>query len=177
MATSKDHAPGLPRPSAWICRFAPLIPRGGAILDLACGSGRHLRLLRAMGHPVTGLDRDISPLGDLAHLRDVELIEADLEDGSSFPLAGRRFDCVIVTNYLHRPLLPCLPDLLAPGGLLLYETFAQGNERFGRPRNPDFLLAPGELLGMVRLQVLGYEHGEVWEPRQAVMQRLAARKT
>ncbi|WP_366555583.1 class I SAM-dependent methyltransferase [Aquibaculum sediminis] len=179
MATSKDHAPGLPRPSAWICRFAPLIPRGGAVLDLACGSGRHLRLLRAMGHPVTGLDRDISPLGDLANVTDAELIEADLEDGSPFPLEGRRFAGVIVTNYLHRHLLPCLPDLLAPGGLLLYETFAQGNERFGRPRNPDFLLAPGELLEMVRhrLQVLGYEHGEVWEPRRAVMQRLAARKT
>ncbi|MDF2094678.1 class I SAM-dependent methyltransferase [Aquibaculum arenosum] len=178
MATSKDHAPGLPRPSAWVCRFAPLIPPGGAVLDLACGSGRHLRLLRAMGHPVTGVDRDISPLADLAHLPDVEMIEADLENGSPFPLEGRRFDCVIVTNYLHRPLLPRLPDLLSSGGLLLYETFAQGNERFGRPSNPNFLLAPGELLEAVRqqLQVVAYEQGEVWEPKRAMVQRLAARK-
>lgn len=178
MATSKDNPPGSPRPSAWVCRFAPLIPKTGRVLDLACGGGRHLRLLRAMGHPVTGLDRNIAPLADLADCQEVELVEADLEVGSPFPLAGRRFAGVIVTNYLHRPLLPELPDLLAPGGLLLYETFAQGNERFGRPSNPDFLLAPGELLETVRqqLQVVAYEQGEVWEPKRAVVQRLAARK-
>lgn len=147
------------------------------VLDLACGSGRHLRLLHALGHRVTGLDRDLTAVADLRDTEAVELLQADLEDGSAFPLAGRHFDAVIVTNYLHRPLLPALLALLAPDGLLLYETFAQGNVQFGRPRNPDFLLQPGELLEAVRgrLQVLAYEHGKVTYPKPAVVQRIAAR--
>jgi len=147
------------------------------VLDLACGGGRHLRLLHGRGHPVTGLDRDLSGVADLAETPGVRLVEADLEDGAPFPLAGLRFAGVVVTNYLHRPLLPTLVEAVAPGGLLLYETFAQGNERFGRPRNPDFLLRPGELLEAVhgRLRVLAYEDLEVTEPRPAAVQRIAAR--
>ena len=180
MATSKAHPlQGPSSPSAWICRFLPSLPPGAPVLDLACGGGRHLRLLRALNYRVSGIDRDLSGLRDLAGAQNVELLESDLEEGSPFPLAHRQFEGVIVTNYLHRPLLPSLVDLVAPDGLLLYETFAMGNERFGRPGNPDFLLRPGELLEAVQgqLQVVAYEHGEVGVPRPAVVQRIAARRT
>lgn len=179
MTASKDASPAPPAPaSAWIRRFAPLLPAGGPVLDLACGSGRHLRLLLALGHPVTGLDRDLSGVADLAETPGVSLLRADLEGGGAFPLAGSRFAGVVVANYLHRPLLPALVQAVAPGGLLLYETFARGNERFGRPRNPDFLLRAGELLEAVRgkLRVLAYEDLEVAEPRPAAVQRIAARR-
>ncbi|HLS69201.1 MAG TPA: class I SAM-dependent methyltransferase [Kiloniellales bacterium] len=184
MATSKDHRPfararlASPSPSAWITRFLPLLPAGSRILDLACGSGRHLRLLHALGYRLTGVDRDLTALEDLQGKESIELLQADLEDDSPFPLTGRQFEGVIVTNYLHRPLLPGLMALVAPGGLLLYETFAVGNERFGRPSNPDFLLQPGELLAAVagQLQVVAYEHGEVTVPRPGVVQRIAARR-
>jgi len=143
-------------------------------LDLAAGSGRHSRLLLAHGLAVTALDRDPDQQPDAPGLTK---IRADLEDGSPWPLPGRRFDLVLVTNYLHRPLLPDIIGAVAPGGLLLYETFARGNERFGKPANPDFLLLPGELLAAVagRLVVLAYEHGQVAAPRPAVIQRIAAR--
>ena len=180
MATSKARPlHGTPSPSAWICRFLPLLPPGARVLDLACGNGRHLRLLHALNYRVTGVDRDLSGLRDLAATQDVELLERDLEDGSPFPLVRRQFEGVIVTNYLHRPLLPSLVDLVAPDGLLLYETFAMGNENFGRPGNPAFLLRPGELLDAVqgRLQVVAYEHGEVGVPKPGVLQRIAARRT
>lgn len=169
------HGPRSGSPSPWICRFAALVPRGGAVLDLAAGGGRHTRLFLARGHPVTALDRDVSELRGLAR-PGLEILEADLEDGRPFPLAGRRFAAVVVTNYLHRPLLPALVEAVAPHGLLLYETFAQGNEAFGRPRNPDHLLAPGELLEAVRgrLHVLAYEDLTVSVPRPAAIQRLAA---
>ncbi|MDX1712103.1 MAG: methyltransferase domain-containing protein, partial [Rhodovibrionaceae bacterium] len=126
-------------------RFAPLAP-AGEVLDLACGGGRHGRLFLERGHPVTFVDRDTSALADLGARGDAEIIEADLEDGAAFPLAGRRFACVVVTNYLYRPILPTILDCVGSGGLLIYETFARGNERFGKPSNPDFLLRPGELL-------------------------------
>ncbi|SMF33689.1 hypothetical protein SAMN06265365_111145 [Tistlia consotensis] len=164
-------------PSAWICRFAPLAPAGGAVLDLAAGSGRHSRLFLARGHPVTALDRSVA---DLERIGDpqLEVVRADLEDGSPFPLAGRHFAAVVVANYLHRPLLPALVEAVAPGGLLLYETFAQGNEAFGKPSNPAFLLAPGELLEAVRgrLRVLAYEDLTVAVPRPAAVQRIAAQR-
>src|SRR3954463_12869725 len=129
-------------PSPWVRRFAPLVTAGGAVLDIACGGGRHLRLFAAAGHPVTGIDRDLSGLADLAGsdlagMPGIELIQADLEGGRPWPLpSARRFAAVIVTNYLYRPLLSALPDLLEPGGVLIYETFARGNERFGRPSSP-----------------------------------------
>ena len=161
-------------PSAWVCRFAGLVPPGGAVLDLAAGGGRHTRLFLERGHPVLAVDRDI---GGLGHLSDPRLtaVRADLE-AAAWPLAGRRFAGVVVTNYLHRPLLPLLVEAVAEGGALIYETFAEGNAEFGRPRNPDFLLKPGELLEAVRgrLGVVAYEQGRIERPRPAVIQRIAA---
>ena len=169
------HAPGNVAPSAWVCRFAALITPGGPVLDLACGGGRHTRLLRAQGHPVTAVDRDLVGIADLAGTTEVEAIEADLEQ-APWPLGGRRFAAIVVANYLWRPLFPRLLNALADGGVLIYETFAKGNARFGHPRNPDHLLAPGELFERVasRLHVVAFEHGIVAEPRPAAVQRLCA---
>lgn len=165
-------------PSPWIRRFASQIPVGGAVLDVACGGGRHLRALLAQGCFVTGIDRDVTGLADLAGRPDVEIVAADLENGAPWPLGvERRFAAVVVANYLHRPLFPALTAALADGGLLLYETFAVGNAQFGRPRNPDFLLRPGELpeiAAAAGLDVVAYEHGVVGEPPHAVVQRLCA---
>ena len=164
-------------PSAWVLRFAPLIAPAGAVLDVAAGAGRHARWFHASGHAVVAIDRDTMPLADLAGRPRVEIVTADLESGTPWPLAGRRFAAVVVTNYLHRPLRPILGEAGAPRGLLIYETFAAGNEMFGKPSNPDFLLRPGELLEAVRgrLRVLAYEDLEVSEPRPAMVQRLCAR--
>lgn len=164
--------------SPWIRRFAPLVPAGGRVLDLACGGGRHARLFLEGGAAVTCLDRDLSLVADLAGR--AELIAADLEDGSPWPLAGRQFDAVVVVNYLHRPLLPALVEAVAPGGLLLYQTFAAGHQRHARPRNPDHLLQPGELLAAVAgcLQVVAYEAGQ--DPRPGcptVIERICAART
>lgn len=169
-------APGLALPSPWVVRFAPLVPAGGAVLDLASGGGRHTRLFLARGHPVTCVDRDLGGLGALASRSGVEAITADLEDGSPWPLAGRRFAGVVVVNYLWRPLFATLLAALAPGGVLIYATFAAGNEALGRPANPDFLLRPGELLEAVRgrLTVVAYEHGRVEHPRPRIRQRICA---
>jgi SAM-dependent methyltransferase len=163
-------------PSPWITRFAPLAKPGAAILDLACGGGRHTRLFLARGHPVTALDVDVSGLEDLRARPELELIEADLEDGSPWPLWGRRFGAVVVANYLWRPLFAPILESIDEGGLLLYETFARGNEAYGRPSNPEFLLEPGELIEAVRgrLQIVAYEHGCIERPRPAVRQRLCA---
>jgi SAM-dependent methyltransferase len=164
-------------PSSWIRRFAPLVRPGGTVLDVACGGGRHLRLFAGRGHPVVGIDRDLGDVADLEGRSGIELVQADLENGSPWPLpADRKFAAVVVTNYLHRPLFPALLDALEPGGALIYETFAKGNERFGRPSSPAFLLGPGELLEVAagRLQVVAFEQGEVAEPRPAMMQRICA---
>jgi SAM-dependent methyltransferase len=162
-------------PSTWVARFAGLVPRQGPVLDLACGSGRHARFFLARDYPVTALDRDTSSVADLKDHEKAEIVQADLEAGD-WPLMGRRFAAIVVTNYLHRPLFPHLLAALEPDGVLIYETFALGNERFGRPRNPEFLLAPGELLQIVTgtLRIVAYEHGEVGRPKRAVMQRLCA---
>ncbi len=148
---------------------------GGVVLDVAAGSGRHARWLAQMGFEVEAVDRDVSLFADPP--RGVRLVEADIE-GGPWPFEGRRFDGIVVTNYLFRALIPVLVASLDPGGVLVYETFARGNERFGKPSNPDFLLAPGELLEAVRgtLRVLGYEDLTVAEPRPAALQRLAARR-
>ena len=161
--------------SAWVARWASLIRPGGEVLDLACGAGRHARCLAAQGFEVCAVDRDPALFPDPP--AGVTLVGADLEAGP-WPFAGRRFDAIVVTNYLHRPLLPVLVDSLEPGGVLVYETFARGNERFGKPSNPDFLLAPGELLEAVRgrLRVVAYEDLVVAAPRPAAVQRLCARR-
>ena len=165
-------------PSPWITRHADLVASGGRVLDLACGGGRHTRYLRGRGHRVTAIDVDTSGLADLADDPLVEIVETDLEQPGTAPLAGRRFDAVVVTDYLFRPLLVPLVDCLEPGGIFLYETFALGNERFGRPRNPDFLLQRGELLALARgrLTVLAYEHCAIPRPTPRIVQRLCARK-
>src|SRR5690242_6643425 len=159
--------------SAWVRRFMPLIRHGGRVLDLAAGSGRHSRLLLANGYMVTAVDRDISALLPLAG-RGCELQKIDLETGAVWSL-GTAYDGIVVTNYLHRPLLPAISSALAPGGVLIYETFARGNERLGRPHNSDFLLRPGELLdAFATLTVVAFEQGEISVPRPSVIQRIAA---
>lgn len=164
-------------PSAWVARFAPLVAGGGAVLDLACGGGRHTRLFLGRGHPVIAIDLDLRGIADLQGSPGVTLIQADLE-GAPWPLPPEtgQFAGIVVTNYLHRPLFSHLLAALAPGGVLIYETFARGNERFGRPSSPAFLLQSGELLALAQpsLQVVAYEHGVVASPKAAVVQRLCA---
>ncbi|MBI3114069.1 MAG: SAM-dependent methyltransferase [Rhodospirillales bacterium] len=154
------------RPSPWVERFAPLIPAGGRVLDVAAGNGRHARYLLGRGHAVVAADRDMAALADLAGRPNAEVIEADLETGgpvfgASGALSGQACAGIVVVNYLYRPLLAPLVQALEPHGVLIYETFARGNERFTRPRNPDHLLMAGELLELAagRLQVVAYEHG------------------
>jgi len=163
-------------PSPWLLRFAHLAPALGTALDLAHGAGRHTRYLLQRGMAVTAVDIDPTGLQDLETESRLELIAADLEGDRPWPLPGRRFDLVLVTNYLHRPLFAALRQSLRPGGVLIYETFADGNERYGRPRNPDHLLRPGELLAAFggSLQVVAYEHGFEATPRPAVRQRIVA---
>jgi SAM-dependent methyltransferase len=162
-------------PSAWVTRWAAHIPRGGTVLDVACGGGRHTTWLCAQGFQLVAVDRDLSLFANPPP--GVDLLEADIESGL-WPFPGRSFDGIVVTNYLHRPLFPILSASLSPGGVLIYETFAAGNERFGKPSNPDFLLKPGELLEVAagKLRVLGYEDIEVSEPKPAMIQRLCARR-
>lgn len=173
-------------PSAWVARFAPLVPTG-EVLDVACGSGRHALLFAAFGHPVLAIDRDAAALERLAAaaVPGIVTLQIDLEQdseaaaGFDWPFAAGRFAAIVVTNYLHRPLLDALLASLAPGGMLIYETFARGNERYGKPSNPDFLLMPGELLalaarGAAPLHVVAFEEGEVGMPAPAVTQRICA---
>lgn len=159
-------------------RFAHLVPQGERVLDLACGSGRHTSLFASLGYLVTALDRDVSQLGSVANLAEVEPLSFDLEGGQAWPFSAGSFGAIIVTNYLHRPVLPNLTASLRPNGVLLYETFAEGNAQFGKPSNPNFLLKPGELLDAVagQLIVVAYEHGAVKQPRDAVVQRICARR-
>lgn len=170
-------------PSNWVSRFAPLIP-AGEVLDLACGSGRHARLLAGLGHPVLALDRDPDALAKAAGER-ISTLQADLEgDGAGWdwPFAANRFAGIVVTNYLYRPLFPFILASLAPQGVLIYETFALGNAQYGKPTNLDFLLAPGELLDLMRihqefsLRVVAYEDGYVAAPKPAMVQRICVIK-
>jgi SAM-dependent methyltransferase len=159
--------------SPWIQRWTPLLAPGTGVLDVACGSGRHVRWFAGHGFRVTAVDRDAAAIADLKPL--AEVVEADLESGP-WPWPGRRFGAVVVTNYLWRPLFPVLMDSLAEGGVLLYETFAEGQQTVGRPSNPDFLLQPGELLAAAHgLRVVAYENGFLDEPPRFV-QRLVAVK-
>lgn len=164
-------------PSEWVERHLPTTTEGARALDVACGGGRHLRLALSRGFRVTGIDRDIggcrAPAGDSRVL----LVQFDLEAGVPPPFRGEQFDAVIVTNYLHRPLFDDLIAAVAPGGLLIYETFQFGQERIGRPSNPDFLLRPGELLDVVRdrLEVVAYEQGRHRNPER-IVQRMCARR-
>ncbi|HVE09246.1 MAG TPA: class I SAM-dependent methyltransferase [Paraburkholderia sp.] len=167
---------GLSDPSRWVRRWSHLVAAGGAVLDVASGAGRHARWFAARGHPVTAIDRDVAALATLSDTANVATLAADLEN-AAWPLAaGATFAAIVVTNYLHRPLFPQLLSALAPGGVLIYETFAQGNETVGKPSNPAFLLAPGELLDVVRgqLRVIAFQDGFFEDPRPAFVQRLCA---
>ena len=158
-------------PSPWVQRWSHLVPAGGAVLDVACGFGRHMRWFRRLGHAVTGVDKAPDAIDSVAGLG--EAMVADIENGP-WPFAGRNFAGVIVTNYLWRPLLPLIVQCVAPGGVLIYETFATGNETVGKPSRPDFLLQPGELLQVCReLRVVAYEDGFLDHPARHV-QRIAA---
>ena len=180
-----EHNPALYRflPSEWVARHSDLIQPGGLVLDLACGQGRHSRYFLEQGFSVVAVDRDVSLLSAVGLPSDLyktqlEVIELDLEVDEKPAVLDRLFDAVVVTRYLHRPLLPYLPAALKPGGVLIYETFAAGNERFGRPSNPDFLLRDNELLEAYqsKLVVKAFETVELTKPRSAVVQRICAVK-
>lgn len=167
--------------SVWLQRFLHLIPEG-EVLDLASGAGRNCGVIRAAGHPVLALDRDPELLRQAAHSGAATLCH-DLEAADAvWPFAPGRFSGIAVLNYLHRPLFAPILSSLAPAGVLIIETFAQGNEKYGKPSNPNFLLAPGELLSLVNLlpienlQVVAYEAGYVREPKPAVIQRICIRR-
>lgn len=149
-------------------RWAPLVTRG-PVLDLASGQGRNARLFAERGLQVVAVDREAQAIPG------VEFVKANLEDGNPWPFEGQRFAAIVVTNYLHRPLFPYLTGSLEDGGVLIYETFMIGNEKFGRPSNPDFLLRPGELLeAFASLAVVAFEQGVVERPKPAAVQRLCA---
>lgn len=163
-------------PSPWVMRFLGGAKVGGDILDVACGAGRHLRLALDEGYRVTGIDKDLTCVEELGARRDVSLIEADLEAGRPFPLRDMRYDGVIVTNYLWRDILDDIIGCVADDGILIFETFAAGHERHGKPSYPDFLLKNNELLEAVlpRLVVVAYEHGRRQSDHPKIVQRIAA---
>jgi SAM-dependent methyltransferase len=170
---------GAEAPSAWVQRWSHLVRPGGTVLDVACGHGRHLRWFAQRGHPVTGVDRSPEAIAAVAPLGTA--IEADIENGP-WPLlqSGQPhpFDAVIVTNYLWRALFPTLLASLAPGGILIYETFTAGNETVGKPSRPDFLLQPGELLRVCAgLRVVAYENGYLAAPERYVQRIVAVNET
>ena len=155
-------------PSPWVVRWAPLITQG-TVLDVACGSGRHANFFLSKNLKVVAVDRQAQVIPG------ARFVQADLENGNPWPLPGERFEAVVVTNYLYRPLMGQLRDCLADNGVLIYETFMLGNERFGKPSNPEFLLRPGELPEIFKgLTVKAFEEGEVAEPKPAMIQRLCA---
>ncbi len=166
-----DHL-DLETPSAWVQRFVHLVTAGARVLDVSCGSGRHTRLFAGRGCQVDAVDRDAACGEKLAGVAGARFTCADIE-GGRWPYAGQKFDAIVVTNYLHRPLLPVLRDALSSNGVLMYETFAAGNERYGKPSNPAFLLRPGELLAaFAGLHVLAFEDGVINAPRPACVQRI-----
>jgi SAM-dependent methyltransferase len=168
---------GQQEPSCWVRRFIGGVRPAGTIADIACGAGRHIRLGLSRGYRMVGVDRDLSGVSDLQGTDGLELIAADLESGAAFPLANRRFDGVIVTDYLWRPILGDILDCVAPSGLLIYKTFAAAHATLGvRPSRPEFLLKPNELIDLCapRFTVVAYEQVHITKPRQAMVQRIVA---
>ncbi len=164
-------------PSAWVKRYSSLIPEDGLVLDLACGAGRHAALLASLGHHVLAVDQDVTTIKNLQNPQ-IQARKEDLE-GAIWPLADQQFSGIVVTNYLYRPFLDHLPRMLIEGGVLIYETFADGNAQFGKPSNPDFLLKPGELLalaGRSDMKVIAYEDIYLDQPKPAMVQRICAVK-
>ena len=167
------------QPSEWVRRFAALVP-DGEVLDLACGYGRHSRLFAAAGHRVLAVDRDREALASIRE-EGVATMPIDLENGDPWSFEANRFSGIVITNYLHRPLFPGIFASLIDGGVLIVETFAAGNEQFGKPSNPDFLLATGELLALegvasAKLRIVAYEDGYVAQPKPAMIQRVCLAK-
>ena len=163
-------------PSPWVTRHCELIPMVGEVLDLACGSGRHARLLAGLGHSVFAVDRDLAAISGLHAVPGLRAAQLDLE-GEAWPLTGQSFAGIVVTNYLWRPRLPDLLAMLAPGGVLIYETFMLGNEAYGKPSNPAFLLRPGELREVAQaagLREIAFEEGYTASPKPAMRQAICA---
>jgi SAM-dependent methyltransferase len=165
------------KPSSWMVKHLPLICKEGKVLDLACGNGRHAIWLAQQGYQVDAIDRDSQALSAMVEMGNINVRMLDLEAGD-WPDSDQRYDGIIVSRYLYRPLLHTLAAILNPGGVLIYETFMVGNERYGKPSNPDFLLLPNELLETYSplLNIISYEQGEESHPRPAVMQRICATK-
>ena len=164
-------------PSAWVCRYAAQIRPGGAVLDLACGRGRNARWLASQGWQVEAVDQDAAVLDAMQGIAGIRTTLADLEN-AAWPYTGRQFDGIVVCRYLHRPLLPMLAEALAPGGVLIYETFMQGQAAFGRPSHPDYLLQADELHSAYAqaLTIVAFEQGRFDEPKPVMLQRICARK-
>ena len=165
-------------PLDWVVQHAGQIAAPGHVLDVACGRGRHTRYLLSLGYRVTALDRDTGALSDLAGCPKLRIMKHDLEDGSPWPVAGEVFEGIVVSNYLYRPLYDSLVNALANGGLLIYQTFSDGNAAYGRPRNPNFLLRENELLDVFgpHLTVLDFVQGYTDHPSPAVIQKICCRK-
>lgn len=165
------------KPSPWMVEYAPLITHGGRVLDLACGSGRHAIWLAELGYQVDAIDRDAAVMSEMIGIDNINIRIADIEANDA-PLLKAQYDGIIVSRYLYRPLLNSLAEALKPGGVLIYETFMTGNERYGKPSNPDFLLRPDELLDIYTplLKIIAFAQGDESEPRPAVMQRICAIK-
>ncbi len=163
-------------PSPWVVRHLPLVPAGGRVLDLACGNGRHARLFVTAGYAVVAVDRDSAAISVLQGVPGITALQSDLED-SDWPLAGERFAGIVVTNYLWRPRLPDVCALLGSGGVLIYETFMVGNEAYGKPSSPQFLLRPGELRAVAKaggLREIAFAEGYTDSPKPALRQAICA---
>ncbi len=184
MTTIANDTPhGASEPSAWVRRWSHLVKPAGSVLDVACGHGRHMRWFAQLGHAVTGVDRSAEAIEAVGALG--EGILADIENGPWPLMRGgqvRSFDAVVVTNYLWRPIFPLIAQSIAPGGVLIYETFAAGNETVGKPSRPDFLLQPGELLRefggevagkLASFRVIAFEDGFL-EDSPRFVQRICA---
>jgi SAM-dependent methyltransferase len=176
MTDSLNEFPQIIPPSPWVAAHCGRIAKGGRVLDLACGSGRHARLLAGLGFDVAAVDRNFEAILKLSDVPGVTATQLDLE-GDEWPLAGRTFDGIVVTNYLWRPRLPDVLAMLVPGGVLIYETFMLGNEAYGKPSNPDFLLRPGELREIVLAagwREIAFEEGYTASPKPAMRQAICA---
>ena len=161
-------------PADWVVTHTPLIKAGGTILDLACGRGRHTRYMLEQGFRVMAVDLNLEGMGDLLIHPSLAVLGADLEEGN-WPLGNAEFDGIIVTNYLHRPLFPYILSALSPDGVLIYETFMDGNAEHGRPTNPDFLLQSDELPDICkRLEIHAFKQGFEENPKPAMKQKIVA---